>query len=982
MNTVVLQERKPRYAIGIDLGTSHCALAYKSLKEVEGQVSRLPNVLEIQQWASETTLVKSPLLPSWYYVPPKSELKRGFFQSPVVTGGNEESPGDPTIDRPSYVVGRVARNKASQTPGRVIHSAKSWFCANQVDRKGKILPWASSEVIGQDRKSPVDVAAAYLSYLKDQWNENFPRDEDRFENQEITITVPASFDEVAQRLTLDAAATLGVVPLATPLPSLRLLEEPQAAFYSWLAVHDSLEQQKQDLGMQSTEEKIILVCDIGGGTSDFSLFKAKSEGTALHFERIGVSEHILLGGDNIDLAIAHDLEVQIGSAGALPHKSFASLTHSVRALKEDILENQGDFGQVHTLGVVVGESLFGSSRSVSITKQKMFDLILEGFFPKVPLNHKVYRAKGGLKQIGLPYAQDSAMTGHLAEFLNTQQARVDAVLMVGGTLTPMLLQARILDQIEDWQGYRPRHLAAPSMDLAIAQGAALYGYARFLDQKPRGFGDVSLIESGYPRSVYLEVQREQESVLVCLIPKGFKGSSGGTTLPQRERDTLTAWTNRPVRFQLWTARTRSTDRPGDLIDPKTAQEDSGWTMLPALMTTLKEDRGRSKGKSPYLPQERQIPVSLALNLAETGILSVHCVPSEPTEEMPRKGWPLDFNLRFESQGEEAPPKSLGDTKLVTAKQDRVAVPEELIQAVNLVYGKKIQVDPPSPKSLIKDCERILGLTRDQWSLELLRAIWSSLGLHGTRRGRSEVHEATWLSLAGYCLRPGFGFPGDEAQVLSLWRQTEEGLVFPKDRTVVDQFWIMQRRICGGLGATEQTKILTKLIPMIRKGEVPSAEVFKLVGALERADQSEKLKIGMVLAQQIEGNRPKFMDDKIWALARIASRVMLYAEPEHILQPSFVETWCQQLAKISVKEKAYPRLNLFWAFAARRVLEREFSLSEKATALALSKLQEAKAPSELRAVVEKHVPVDYKLKVQLFGESLPLGLTLQGAEIKL
>lgn len=1020
------QTSKPRYAIGIDLGTSHCALAFMVLDGEDPSLGiqpgkeRFPEVLEIKQWDSETTLVTSPLLPSWYYLLQKNELKKGLFQ-------NGLRPSDGNVVTP-YVVGRFARTKAVQIPGRVIHSAKSWLCASHVDRSAKILPWASSEVVGQERSSPVDIAAAYLGYLKDQWNDKFTK-EDSFEYQQITITVPASFDEVAQRLTLDAASKLGItvpqesvssttiqptLPVGRRSPAIRLLEEPQAAFYAWLAAHNSPDQQKMALGIEGDEEKTILVCDIGGGTSDFSLFKASFRGLTHTFERIGVSDHILLGGDNIDLALAHEFEKQVGTPGSLPHRVFSSLTHSARNLKEEILKSDhgGDPESLHTIGVVVGESLFGSTKSVSIQKKQMLELICEGFFPKVSLDQKVHKSKGGLKQLGLPYAEDSAITRHLAAFLepflgsespqNSQKPKVDAVLMVGGTLKPNCLQQRLLEQIAAWQGFMPKHLSSSSMDLAVAQGAALFGYAQYRTQKYKVQKDnivgdsksidpvfsVQLIESGYPRNVYLEIQKEKGSVLVCLIPKGFKGSSDQSrclALPNVEGGSLMAWTNRPVRFQLWTSRVRSNDNPGDMIVHKSTEDFGDFSILPPLMTILKEAaQSPHKVKNRSGVSERQIPVSLKLDMTETGILSIHCVPQELSADFPEDGWPLDFNVRVEGKEESReehigaldPKRTRERSKSDSYPPQKVLVPDEVVREINLVYGKKIEETAPSPKSLIKNIENILGLTRDQWDLEVLRALWVHASSHATRRGRSSSHEGAWLYLAGFCLRPGYGHSHDAVSVQSLWRQTLEGLAFPKERSVQEQYWIMQRRICGGLGADDQTKILAKLLPMIRKGEVPSAEVYKLAGSLERADQSEKIKLGTLLAQQIQANRPQFMDDKIWALARVASRVMLYGEPEHIVQPSFVEVWCNQLASIPTKDKRYPRLNLFWSFAARKVQEREFSLCEEIMAHALRKLVESKAPREQWEVVEKFVAPDDRLKARLFGESLPLGLTIQ------
>ena len=436
-----------RYAIGIDLGTTNCTLAYVDLRPEHVRVETLP----IPQLRSLRTIVESPLLPSFFYYPTEAELDQGELD-PFSAKTADESAG--------YVIGAFAREQMTALPGRVIHSAKSWLAHAGVDREAQMLPFASEEIPTELRLSPVEASSAYLGYLKAAWDHAFARDDagSAFTAQRIVITVPASFDEGAQQLTRMAAEMAGY-PAAV-----RLLEEPQAAFYAWLDAPSRTARAPgapllECLPAIAEQPQTVLVCDVGGGTTDFSLFRIAPVRTAADrpaIERIAVSDHLLLGGDNIDLALAHALERMLkpDSDDRLSRSQWSHLVPQARSLKERVLDADGDALEVfHVALPGDGTSLFAAALDATVTRGQIRDIVLEGFFPSCPSDAVPLGRKGGLREMGLPYAADTAISRHLAAFLSGRH--VDAVLFAGGTLRPRAIQERLLAVIEAWQGRRP-----------------------------------------------------------------------------------------------------------------------------------------------------------------------------------------------------------------------------------------------------------------------------------------------------------------------------------------------------------------------------------------------------------------------------------------------------------------------------------------------------------------------------------------------
>lgn len=909
MNTSKLS----RYVIGIDLGTTNCALSY--LDTQQGAAAR-PLSLPIPQWETDGTMVAAEMLPSFYYMPVKAEHRRGQLKLSL----------HPSSETPDYAVGRLARLKASLVPGRVIHAAKSWLCHGGVSRADRILPWHSDDVIGDERRSPIEVSAAYLEHLRLAWDAAIGD----FANQDVTITVPASFDEVAQRLTLEAAVKAGF-----DRQRIRLLEEPQAAFYYWLA------------SQKLVPTGNILICDVGGGTSDFSLFHVQAgTGGRPEIERVAVSEHLLLGGDNIDLAIAHALEHKlIGESRKLSSRQWAQLVFESRKIKEKALGEMGAEGTDELFVAVAGEgsSLLGSTLTASLTRAEIEALIRDGFLPECPRDSKPLRQRTGLQQLGLPFAQDSAITRHLAAFLGERP--VDAVLFTGGTLKPEFVRQRILRLITDWQGREPLVLDNDAMDLAVAHGAAAYGAV--LRQ------EIGRIKSGYPRSLYVEVARPHgEHALICIVPKGFDSQDPVTI----DNLGLKVRADRPVRFQLFSSLRRAEDTAGDVV----ALEPGSFQPLAPLHTKLDLTGGRPK-------LETLVDVKLEVRLQETGVLQLVAIAGE-------KRWQLDFSVRVATRAadsEELTQSTLVSESIPSAK---LKIARDKLDSL---FGKKKlpEFEADNPKYLVRDLEEILSRSRDTWDTPFLRSLWPYLEQGLTRRGRSLGHEVSWLYLAGYALRPGYGYELDEWRVAELWRCFELGMSFPRERQVEEQWWIMWRRVAGGLSREQQDAIFAKIFPMILKGEASSHEVYMLAGSLERLEMSKKLRLGNQLVQQIVAGKKQFLDQRLWALGRIASRVPLYGGPESIVRPKFVADWYRELSGIEMSQSPYRGLLQVLSQAGRMIGDREFDLPEELRQEFLAKLERSGAHPEQLEVVRKLVPVDTATRTQLFGESLPTGLLL-------
>ena len=923
-----------RYIIGIDLGTTNCVLAYLDA----GAADYKPRVLPLPQWNSPVTTAVSRTLPSFNYLTTPAERKSGF---------DAESAEVPALPG-HWVPGIFARNRMADTPGRVIHSAKSWLCHGGIDRTAAVLPWQSEEVPPNDRLSPVQASSAYLLYLKEAWNlaHAAADPEERFEHQTIVLTVPASFDEAAQQLTLDAARLAGFPE------RISLIEEPQAAFYDWLGWGRHVSDLLDLLEMVTGRTARVLVCDIGGGTTDLSLFEVAGDAgspTGLALRRVAVSEHLLLGGDNIDLTLAYLFEQKLtGGKSKLSGGQWNHLLVQARDLKERILADEGEAeeGGAFTLTLAgTGAGLFASTLSAPVSVAEVRETVLEGFFPECEAAEHPRKKVGGLREWGLPYAQDTAVTRHLAAFLEGRG--VDAVLYNGGSVTPEFLRRRLTDLVARWQGGRaPVVLQSDAMALAVARGAARYGQ---ILHSPRA-GE--RITGGHAHALYLEVvsgKQKKVPALICVLPKGMEANDS-VRMENAEFDLLV---NQSVRFQCYFSNRRVNDRPGEVV-PWREEE---FQPLPPLQTAIHLPAERPR------PANNRLRVTLECALNELGLLQLFCVERDGPGR-----WRLDFNLR----------RPMGDEESVRAPEE--AQPKrELGEAIGLIlslFGKKKDPTLPEarPRQLMRQLEKTLGASRESWDSATLRGLWPAILQGMTRRSRSVDHEESWLYLAGFALRPGFGFPLDESRIEELWRLFDMGMAFPKEKRVQVQWYLLWRRTAGGLNARRQEKILEKILPALPV-QPDTAEILYLAGSLERIPLERKMQVVKLLSAAL---RKPQIQDKVpyaWALGRLLSRIPLYGGPEVVLPPLEVEKLFRQVRELDWKDPLHACFNPLFAQAARMTERRGIDLAPELRQEILRKMKESGSRPEELQVVRETVQVKDADRVRQFGESLPSGLVL-------
>ncbi|MDY7819779.1 Hsp70 family protein [Burkholderia pseudomallei] len=606
-----------RYSIGIDLGTTHCGLSYVDLAASDGEKTSL-RVLPIAQLTAPGAIDAPNLLPSFLYLPHPSELAPGELALPWAAERD-------------FAVGELARSRGAGTPIRLVSSAKSWLCHPGVDRRAGILPSDAPPEVA--RVSPLDASVRYLSHLREAWNHAHP--DAPFDRQDVTVTIPASFDPAARELTAEAAQAAGYAHMT-------LLEEPQAALYSWIEKSGGAWRKDVRVG------DIILVVDVGGGTTDLSLIAVVERDGNLELHRIAVGEHILLGGDNMDLALAHVVARKLAAQGTQADPwQLRALTYACRGAKETLL---GD-PSAQAVPLVVpsrGAKLIGGSIRTELTRAELTQTILEGFFPAVDASARpVSRTRAGLMQLGLPYAQDAGITRHLAAFLGRQAgalAELDglrhahdasasflhpsAVLFNGGVFKSPLLVERMLDTLNGWlaaEGAAPaRLLGGADLDLAVARGAAYYGYVK------RGRG--VRIRGGTARAYYIAVESAVPAVpgleppiqALCVAPFGMEEGTDAALPPQE----FGLVVGEPVRFRFFGSSVRRQDQVGTLLDfwsPDELQE------LDAIEATL-PTAGRTPGEV--------VPVRLHARVTEAGTLELEAVQGGTHER-----WKVEFDVR-------------------------------------------------------------------------------------------------------------------------------------------------------------------------------------------------------------------------------------------------------------------------------------------------------------------------------------------------
>jgi len=606
-----------RFVVGVDLGTTNCSLAYAASGEGGADPSSRSAPIEqlaIPQVVGLNDVQTQPLLPSFLYIAGPKEFPPKALDLPWKAS-------------PDRAVGVFARDHGAKVPGRLVSSAKSWLSHSGVDRRAAILPWTAADDVG--KVSPVDASAAYLEHLRDVWNGVIAGKSaaDRLENQHVLLTVPASFDAVARELTIEAAGKAG-------LKQVTLLEEPQAAFYAWLSARGDGWRKDVKVG------DVILVCDVGGGTTDFTLIAVTEEAGDLALSRLAVGEHILLGGDNMDLALAYAV------AGTLPQgmdgldaAQRVALGHACRTAKETLFADpKKASAPVAVLGR--GSKVIGGAIKAELTREVLHSVLLDGFLPRcAPTDQPLRGRRVGLTEIGLPYAADPAITRHLARFLGQQAGSLhtggsmilpSSVLFNGGVFKSTELRGRVLDVLSEWAGKPVPDLRSTDLDLAVARGAAYYGQVR------QGKG--VRIRGGVARSYYVGLETSAPAVpgvappvkALCVVPMGMEEGTEAD-VPSSELGLIVG---EPAVFRFLSSTTRRDDPLGAVLDrwnPDEIQE------LAPLETALPVE-GDGSGET------ETVPVRLHTHVNEVGALELWCRSTRDDRR-----WKLEYNVREPSQ---------------------------------------------------------------------------------------------------------------------------------------------------------------------------------------------------------------------------------------------------------------------------------------------------------------------------------------------
>lgn len=918
-----------RFVVGIDLGTSNCAVAFVEPSQGEGAVVR---DLSVPQLVRPGEIAARALYPSVVYLPFDGEFPTGSLRLPWGEGPR--------------VTGELARWQGARVPGRVISSAKSWLIHPGVDRQAPILPWGAAPEV--TRLSPVAAQAELLGHLKHAWNAAHP--EAPLQDQDVVLTIPASFDEAARALTLQAARDAGF-----ELKRLTLLEEPSAAFYDFTSRH------RQALGAALQGIRLVLVVDVGGGTTDFSLVQVAMlpEGPAL--KRIAVGDHLLLGGDNMDAALARLLEQKLFTDGRrLSGAQWTQALLAARAAKEALLgESPAEVQRVTLAGG--GSKLIGGTLSAELSRAEVEAAVCGGFFPAVEADSVPAAAKrGAVVELGLPFAHDAAITRHLVAFLkahgpvgraalglpadSTALPRPDSILLNGGVFNaPRLCTALVGAVSALW----PESPAIPllkhdSLDLAVARGAAYSGLARRkLGQK---------IGGGAPRAFYVLASAGDERKGVCLVPRGLEE---GSTVTLTERQ-FTLTLGKPVQFQLASTTADRLDKAGEVVDVS----GDDFKVLPPIHTILEGAKGATA------------QVHLVAELTEVGTLALSCVAGD-------QRWRLEFELRGAAK-----PGAMTVTQAMPARFS------EATTEVERVFGTKpLPVEPKDVKNLFRTLERTLG-PREGWSVPVLRELWTPLFAGLSKRRRSPDHEKVMYQLLGYSLRPGVGYPLDGWRCEQTFTLFKDLVTNHGEQAIWAEFWILWRRIAGGLGSAAHEQIWTVLEPHLArrvpvgapppkeklKGVQPQAleEMVRCAASLELVDPARKEALGEWIESRLAA-ADTAGGPWAWALGRLGARVPVHGATHRVVSLERASRWIGVM--LGLDPKRHDGALFALTQLARKTGDRSRDIDESLRGQVLAALQRGGVPPSWTEMVAEVMQLSAADEARALGDTLPAGLML-------
>ena len=870
--------------IGIDLGTTNSALAWVDpIEAAEADYTPI-HVLDIGQFVAQGRQEKRRTLPSFLY-----------------------------LDQQEFV-GIYAREQGALVPTRSVYAAKSWLSNSEVDRNAKILPWDAQEA-GR-LYSPVEASSKYLAHIAAAWQESTGSP---IGEHDVVLTVPASFDEEARELTVQAARAAGIEKLT-------LIEEPAAAFYSWIARHLSQSQKNLTDGMH------VLIADVGGGTSDFTLIQVSRTGDHVQFTRTAVGKHLLLGGDNLDLTLSWLVETKLNTPLSLRQRS--ALRRQCAAAKEKLLADDGpDAVEITVLGA--GSSLIGGTLRTEITKAEARELALDGFLPECELADLPNAdKKSAFRELGLPYVSDPAITKHLAQFLNENGGvRPDAILFNGGFFIPDILRERVRSVVHHWFGKAPLVFENQDLDLAVAQGAAYYAHVR-------GGGQGILVRGGLPRAFFISTGENQS---ICLVPRG---SEEGSTI-ELDVPGLQLLANKPVSFRLYSSLTRTEDVAGQSV----AVEENFHLHAP-LNAVIRFGNPNA---------ERSVPVRLRAHLTEVGTLEIFA-----DSKVSEHSWRLQFELRRQS------------AQSTVARPEASVSESALEQALGFIRQTFSDGFAIPPEELPQKLEQALSLGRSSWPLNAIRKMADVFLECAEGRKKSAAHEVRWLNLSGLCLRPGFGAAGDELRIEQARRTFASGLVFGNQAQNEIDWWIFSGRISGGLNRNQQQDLYQRLsASLIPKGQKPkrlnpslAREMWRCSSSLELLPVGTKTELGNALLKRVRAK--DYSASEVWCLARLGARKLLYGPNNLVIPATTVSRWIDQLLGMADAAEATAAMGRQTGDSSRDLPAATLDLIRKAW------IDHPKRKS-LDAMLDGEGQDELAALGRVFGEELPSGLSISVAQ---
>ncbi len=948
-----------RYIIGIDLGTTNIAISY-----IDTEKDQKIKSFSITQLINDNEIITNKLFPANYYIADSNRINNDALKLPW---DNDNSTTN------IETVGLYALKQGVKEPARFVHSAKSWLCHAGVDRKKSILPWISRE---QDWAiSPLDVTAKYLQHLKNSWNHNFGENKDihgdqtLFEKQQIIITVPASFDEGARELTIEAAKL-------SHLHNITLLEEPLAAFYNWLDKNSS--NYKEILQANAK----ILIADIGGGTTDFSLLEVDDKGV---LNRTASGNHLLLGGDNIDMAIAQIIEQTLPNK--LSTNDWTTLCLRCREAKENLLNNES----LQSSDIVLfgrGSSLIGGMQKATFKREQLDKLLDDGFFVKLPIDEAIPQQKSALHTMNLPYEKDPAITKHLIKFLRNSYAVTSEsettkfssleeqynivmpnfILFNGGTMIPEKLQNNVTTMINDWlsddniDNKNIEVLPSDDLNLAVANGAAFYGLSRR--------GEAVQIKSGITKAFYLNLASSSEDSsevqqCLCVAPRGAEENQEFTI----NNKTFNVIANNKVQFPLLSSSNRLHDKVGDIIEFN-AEEMSDIASLNAVLMF---------GKNTNNDNNQIIKTTIKSTISSSGILAITLISQESKHQ-----WPLRFDVRLLAQEDSRILPNNVDNEYVVDNgkiEKAKIIIEDFFNASNSL----------ATKHLNKSLEEIFELKRKEWAIPLLRSLADIL-LEINFADIDAKLEKQYLNLTGFCLRPGFGDVEDELRLQQVWKMYYLPLKNSDNPETLAEWWIFWRRIAAGLrGGHQRTLYQTLIKELMPKGVYNNkfknklhakTEMWRTLGSLELLTPEQKMGIVKVLLKRLN----KVEDFELWVLGRLGNREMFHAPVNNLLNTNNVEKMVKELLNIKMNQfskKNTAKLDMLLfslCLMAKKIDNRDIDINNNFKTnvdnfIKLNSINDTDCQRYFALLANDVNNNKLQQQSKTFGENLPIGLSL-------